>query len=367
MKLGDAEQIESIDEGRVWPDAGLETVDECPVCGSAKRTLLYDDLKDRIFGCAQGTWTLYQCDRCDLGYLDPRPTRETIGLAYSDYYTHYAPTEATGQRSAPVPQERFGRRVVRACLNGYRNRRFGSSYDKASFLGGFIVQFVRPLAHYFDASARYLEAPSKSSNLLLDVGSGSGKFLLFARDCGWNVSGFDFDESAVAVSRQHGLNVKHGTFDDMHSRSDEFDMITASHVIEHVYSPAEMIVDMHRLLKPNGRVWLETPNIKALGLKRFGKNWRGLEPPRHLMLFSMRGMKDLLEQHGFTDIKFHNRGLNTPFVYAESELIAKGMRINASAIGVSFKWTSIIDGVVEYFSPDKREFLTVTARKAADE
>ncbi|MHB8570738.1 MAG: hypothetical protein ACYC97_11150, partial [Metallibacterium sp.] len=73
---------------RPWPQADLEFVPHCPVCGCAERRLLYKGLTDRVFCVADGAWDLYRCAQCASGYLDPRPTPESIGRAYAGYYTH---------------------------------------------------------------------------------------------------------------------------------------------------------------------------------------------------------------------------------------------------------------------------------------
>ena len=71
-----------------WPPDDLEPVAACPVCGAAERSLLWDGLTDRVFGAAPGTWKLMRCAGCASGYLDPRPTLDSIGRAYAVYYTH---------------------------------------------------------------------------------------------------------------------------------------------------------------------------------------------------------------------------------------------------------------------------------------
>src|SRR5438067_9223839 len=71
-----------------WPDEGLQSVKVCPICDSGKRIQLYSNLIDKVFRTAPGRWTLYQCQGCSSAYLDPRPTPESIHLAYKNYYTH---------------------------------------------------------------------------------------------------------------------------------------------------------------------------------------------------------------------------------------------------------------------------------------
>lgn len=253
-----------------WPENGLERVEVWPVCQGTNRRVLIENLTDKIFGCSIGQRTMFQSQDCRLGYLDPRPTPETIGRAYETYYAHEAPSQQP--ISADNSQARYrcaAARTARFFVNGFRNRRYGSKYPDSSYLGGWLVQLIRPIAKYFDANARYLEKVSSNSPLVLDVGSGNGKFLHFAKDCGWTCQGLDFDQQAVESFRKKGLDVMLGTLDGFSNESAKFDMVTSAHVIEHVYSPSAMTSDMVRLLKPGGVLWLETPNIDALGVGFF--------------------------------------------------------------------------------------------------
>ena len=76
-----------------WPRDGLEAVAACPVCGGERRVRMYDGLRDRLFS-APGEWALWRCGGCRSAYLDPRPTAETLGLAYADYMHHQPPPDA---------------------------------------------------------------------------------------------------------------------------------------------------------------------------------------------------------------------------------------------------------------------------------
>jgi hypothetical protein len=58
----------------------------CPSCGSSERRLLHADLTDRTYMFAPGRWNLFRFARCSCAYLDPRPTEQTLNLAYGDYY-----------------------------------------------------------------------------------------------------------------------------------------------------------------------------------------------------------------------------------------------------------------------------------------
>jgi hypothetical protein len=72
-----------------WPDAGLENVPACPVCGNSGRKAIHANLRDRMFGCAPRKGDVQRCNDCDSGCLNPRPTLATIGLACGKHLTHH--------------------------------------------------------------------------------------------------------------------------------------------------------------------------------------------------------------------------------------------------------------------------------------
>jgi SAM-dependent methyltransferase len=148
---------------------------------------------------------------------------------------------------------------------------------------------------------RHLPRPANGRRLL-DVGCGSGEFLSYARSAGWRVTGFDLDPKAVESARLQGLDVHLGGIETLAGEVDAFDAITASHVIEHVYNPKGLLANCHRLLKPGGYFWIETPNIDSRGHKEFKEDWLDLDPPRHLTIHTWQSMRKLLAEAGFSEI-----------------------------------------------------------------
>jgi SAM-dependent methyltransferase len=271
-----------------WPAGGLEAVDACPVCGCAERSVLYAGLRDRAFRSAPGSWTLARCRDCRSGYLNPRPTAETIELAYRSYYTHGASTVAP-----PVGWVRQG------LADDYRRARWGYEQGRA-IPGGRLIPRVAPSrGALVDREIRHL--PATPGGRLLDVGSGSGAFLAQMAALGWRAEGIDPDPAAVAGAREAGLSVTQGTLADLASgeRLGAFDAVTLSHVIEHLHDPAGDLRHINRVLRPGGLLWIATPNLEALGLRRFGRDWLGLDPPRHLVLFTRASLERLLRGAGF--------------------------------------------------------------------
>lgn len=284
-----------------WPADGLEHLGRCPVCSGASRAVLHENLQDRLFFCAPGTWVMWRCEDCRSAYLDPRPTPETIGLAYAAYYTHDAtPPKALMER----PKRWWGLTALRKRVcPAYRNMRYG--YKLKPDLGwlNFLTLFLpRQIKLSFVESIRHLPVPGPDARLL-DIGCGNGNFLRFAVDLGYAATGLEIDPAAVQTARAHGFDVVEGKLPDSGLESGRFDHVTLSHVVEHLHDPQAGLREIHRLLKSSGRVWLQFPNIDALGHEIYGPAWLGLDSPRHLVLPSLEGMKTMLASAGFVQIR----------------------------------------------------------------
>jgi 2-polyprenyl-3-methyl-5-hydroxy-6-metoxy-1,4-benzoquinol methylase len=341
-----------------WPANGLESVEECPVCGSTRRRVLYGGLRDNVFFCAPGDWVLHDCLDCRSAFLDPRPSAATLHLAYRTYYTHeeQEPISASSLRGL-----RYVRRVL---ANGYKNWRFGARLKPSNWLGAplaFLLPFQRTaIEHEF----RYLPRTAKHGRLL-DIGFGSGDFLDAARAIGWEVTGIDTDSKVVSNALKRGLNVYQGDLEVLAGESNAFDFITLSHVIEHVHKPIPILEACYRLLKPGGKLWLETPNINSLGRMRFRNNWRGLETPRHLVIFNRRSLHTALNQIGFTEVRDASRPSPCLFIYSSSQRMKQRLDpYENRPVSTLLKGEIVAVRFLESWLKSRREFVSVTARKS---
>jgi hypothetical protein len=79
------------------------------------------------------------------------------------------------------------------------------------------------------------------------------------------------------------------------------------------------------MLVPGGRLWVSTPNIGSAGMARFGRHWRGLEPPRHLALFDPRRLAELLSDAGFEHVRLLPPEEAAFFYFRQSQAIASGL------------------------------------------
>lgn len=342
-----------------WPSEGLESVTQCPVCGQTGRLLLHSDLIDNAFRAAAGKWSLWKCATCGSAYLDPRPTPGTVHLAYASYYTH---NEAApkGEYAALSPLRKLRRRLV----NGYTNWRYGTDAAPSSAFGVLVALAMPNLKSVIDRNYRHMPHLPKGGGRLLDVGCGDGSFLRQALACGWDVVGLDPDPKAVATAARQGLTVHEGGIEYFAGKTELFDVITLNHVIEHVYEPVKVLEACHALLRAGGQLWLETPNIESFGHARFKRNWRGLETPRHLVLFNRRSLTQAFVDAGYPAPRDRSGPSPCPGMFKASFAMERGRSpYEALAVPKALMLKAAIAAFAEFFLPARREFLTVTARK----
>ncbi len=298
-----------------WPEQHLQKLGHCPVCQSNLAELLHQDLQDRIFFCAPGRWTMLSCQQCGSGYLDPRPDEASIGLAYSQYYTHDIDESWLSDAS-------FWARRLPSWRTGYIKRRFPAfAVQSANLLGGQLLARNPTARVLLERDVRHLPTPLADARLV-DIGCGSGSFVKRAQLLGYHAQGLEFDPQAVEQAQRQHINVTQGALPDTGLPSSHFDAVSLSQVIEHLHEPVRALHEISRILKPGGFFWLSTPNALATGHRRFGGYWRGLEPPRHLAVFSAKALQSSLQAAGFTDIHFQCPGPVSAWFYQASQKIA---------------------------------------------
>lgn len=155
-------------------------------------------------------------------------------------------------------------------------------------------------------------APFRQNNRLLDIGCGAGSLLEAARRAGWEAEGVEVSRPSVEHVRRAGFKVFHGELAAAQYAAGQFDVVTASEVLEHVPDPQAMLAEIARLLRPGGLFWGTTPHGRGLSALLLGVAWSAVHPPEHLQLFSLAGMRRLLRGAGFRGARITSRGVN-PF------------------------------------------------------
>ena len=128
---------------------------------------------------------------------------------------------------------------------------------------------------------------------LLDIGAGTGDFLVVAKNDGWQTTGVEPSEKAKTIAINKGVNFA-DNLSDLEDHS--FDVITMWHVLEHVTNLDEYIVDLKRLLKPNGTILIAVPNFKSFDANYYGRFWAAFDVPRHIWHFSKTAIEKLFAE-----------------------------------------------------------------------
>jgi len=143
--------------------------------------------------------------------------------------------------------------------------------------------------------------PGRSARRLLEVGCGSGVLLELARACGWNVAGVELSADLAEQARRLNPGVEIFECDVLEQPLPEgaYDAVLALDVLEHVLSPRDMLLRLHRALRPGGVILLQTPNAGSLRYRLHGERWNMLIPEYHFHLFASRSLRRLLQECGF--------------------------------------------------------------------
>jgi len=153
-------------------------------------------------------------------------------------------------------------------------------------------------------------APYRQTNKLLDIGCGAGGLLEAARGHGWQAQGLDVSSHAAEHVRGLGFDVFEGELPEAAYPAEQFDVVTAAELLEHIFDPRLLLQEVARILRPGGLFWTTTPHARGLSARMLGLKWRCIWPPEHLQLFSIGGLKVLLRDVGFRDIRVDTTGGN---------------------------------------------------------
>lgn len=125
---------------------------------------------------------------------------------------------------------------------------------------------------------------------LLDIGSGTGDFLVEAKNQGWDILGFEPNSDAKNLAINKGVTF---TEDIFTLPENSFDVVTMWHVLEHVPNLEEYIANLKRIVKPTGTIIIAVPNYKSYDAKSYKEFWAAYDVPRHLWHFSKTSIKKL--------------------------------------------------------------------------
>ncbi len=144
---------------------------------------------------------------------------------------------------------------------------------------------------------------------LLDWGCAYGYFLDEARPRLGRVCGVEINEGVAEIARSRlGLDVRSGPSASRSFDAGSFDVITLWDVIEHVSRPRATLLEVARLLRPGGSLYLTTGDIGSPLARLLGRRWRLVNPPQHVTYFSERTLSGLLAACGLETLAVERVG-----------------------------------------------------------
>jgi SAM-dependent methyltransferase len=259
----------------------------CNLCGADEAETLYvgsdpygEDVAEAGSSGAGGSgrparprYRVARCRRCGLAYQDPRVPAPAIGAHYPTSF--YLPRGAPGEGGAAGLEAAYQRHL-------------------------FAWEMDRLLA-----AARAL---GRAPGSVLDVGCGPGQRLLLYRERGLEVAGVEMSADAERA-RDLGLDVFRGTLGDYLASAGprRFDLVTAYHVVEHLFDPLAELRAMRALVAERGLVAIVVPNVGSLQARAFRGRWGPNDLPRHTYFFTPRTLRAMVAAAGYEPLWLSTR------------------------------------------------------------
>lgn len=136
---------------------------------------------------------------------------------------------------------------------------------------------------------------------VLDIGSGRGWFSLYAAEQGAEVTAMDLSEENLARIKAitPSVNTLYGDACDIPLTDEQFDLIVALEVLEHLVEPKTAVANWTRLLKPHGRMVITVPYQEVIRYTLCIHCNQKTPVNAHLHSFERDSLIKLLNHHGF--------------------------------------------------------------------
>lgn len=228
----------------------------CPLCGSKA---FYRYLNTTDFFLSGKEFGLEKCNDCGLVFTNPIIEEAYIGNYYDSdqYFSH------PNQKRSPL----------KLLYDLIKKHNIKSKFKQIN---------------------RY-----KQSGTLLDIGCGSGDFIKYGKDNGWEVSGIEPNEKArdFAAGLTGEKILKPEQADELPLA--HFDVITMWHVLEHVEDLDKQLNLINRLASRFAVLFIALPNYRAYDAIKYGKYWAAWDVPRHLYHFDKNTIQQLFLKYNF--------------------------------------------------------------------
>jgi SAM-dependent methyltransferase len=169
---------------------------------------------------------------------------------------------------------------------------------------------------------------------ILDVGCSTGNFIVQDPK---NITGIDLDSDAIQIAKKRGFNaIEHDVTKKLPFKTNSFEKINCRHVLEHLRDPLPFIKELHRILRKNGKLILQTDKIT----KYFWDDYTHIKP------YTKRALEQLAYDSGFKKCVIYNfpaKGIfGIGFLYKHKIITSKLAKNIYKLFGNLFRMQSII-------------------------
>lgn len=207
--------------------------------------------------------------------IDHSVTGEEFDLIYDAEYDLL--------KTQPVPKD---------ISSYYESAAYISHTDRKASIFEWVYHQIRKYA--IRKKLRHLSAYHPQKGKLLDVGAGTGEFLLTANTYGWEVAGVEPGYTAKQNAAQKGILLE----PDLNSYTGQkFDVITLWHVLEHIKDINVEIEKLKARLKDEGTLFVAVPNFKSYDADYYQEYWAAYDVPRHIWHFSRNAIEKHFAKH----------------------------------------------------------------------
>ncbi|SFU27208.1 Methyltransferase domain-containing protein [Pustulibacterium marinum] len=202
-------------------------------------------------------------------------------------------------------------------------------------------------SYSLNKKVKLIDSFKTEKKTLLDIGAGTGDFLMQAKTKGWEVTGIEPNENAIANATKKGITL-HTSLDKI--ANEKFNVITLWHVLEHLPNLENQIEQISSLLKPNGVLVIAVPNYKSYDAEYYKEFWAAYDVPRHLWHFSKEGIAQLFSKQNFGISKILPLIFDAFYVSLLSEKYKNGKMNYFKAFQIGMRSNSRAKATGEYSS-----------------
>jgi 2-polyprenyl-3-methyl-5-hydroxy-6-metoxy-1,4-benzoquinol methylase len=276
---------------------------ECKICQNTKGNMPYK-VKEMMFGIQQ-VFDYIKCANCGCLQI------QNIPKNISDYYPKEQYYSFSTSTLSPIKQH----------LKHYTLGKLFNYYIGYFSIVGYIASRFYYLQKRYEW-VKCLSGLSKSASIL-DIGSGSGKYLDELLTCGFkNIKGIDpYIENNIITAKGVPISKQ-----ELSAINGAYDFIMLNHVFEHMDHPQEILSKLNSLLTPTGKLLIRIPLVDSFAWDTYGVNWYQIDAPRHFYLYTKKSIKLLAQKTGFKIEQIIFDSNDYQFIFSEQYVQHKTMK-----------------------------------------